>query len=89
MATNGHDKPIKPMSYGTAKGNAKAIKFVLDGAEVEAQPGETLWQVASRLGTEIPHLCYAPEPGIAAPAWWRSKASACSPRAASVRPRPA
>ncbi|MGH7003647.1 MAG: 2Fe-2S iron-sulfur cluster-binding protein, partial [Alphaproteobacteria bacterium] len=40
-----------------------AIRFTLDGREVEAQPGETIWQVATRLGTEIPHLCYAPEPG--------------------------
>jgi len=39
------------------------IKFTLDGREVEALPGETIWQVAQRLGTEIPHLCYAPEPG--------------------------
>src|ERR1700736_3372385 len=40
-----------------------AIKFLLDGAEVEAQPGETIWQVANRRGTEIPHLCYSPAPG--------------------------
>jgi formate dehydrogenase major subunit len=39
------------------------IAFTLDGKSVEAQPGETIWQVAKRLGTEIPHLCYAPEPG--------------------------
>ena len=39
------------------------IKFVLDGREVEAAPGETIWQVASRHGTEIPHLCYSPAPG--------------------------
>ncbi len=39
------------------------ITFTLDGKEVEAGPGETIWQVASRQGTEIPHLCYAPEPG--------------------------
>ncbi len=39
------------------------IRFVLDGAEVEAQPGETLWQVARRRGIEIPHLCYSPAPG--------------------------
>ena len=39
------------------------IRFKLDGAEVEAQPGETIWQVAQRLGTEIPHLCHLPEPG--------------------------
>jgi formate dehydrogenase major subunit len=44
-------------------GSAKTIKFTLDGQEVEARAEETLWQVANRLGTEIPHLCYSPEPG--------------------------
>ena len=39
------------------------IRFTLDGRDVEATPGETIWQVADRLGVEIPHLCYAPEPG--------------------------
>src|SRR3954471_10652311 len=39
------------------------IKFILDGREVEAQPGETIWQVAQREGTSIPHLCHSPEPG--------------------------
>ena len=39
------------------------IAFTLDGKPVEAAPGETIWQVAQREGTEIPHLCYAPEPG--------------------------
>ena len=46
-----------------SKTNGGAIKFVLDGIEVEARADETLWQVATRLGTEIPHLCYSPEPG--------------------------
>ncbi len=41
----------------------KPITFTLDGIEVEAQPGETIWQVAKRQGTDIPHLCYTPEPG--------------------------
>src|SRR3972149_6254701 len=45
-----------------SKTNGGAIKFVLDGIEVEARADETLWQVATRLGTEIPHLCYSPEP---------------------------
>jgi formate dehydrogenase major subunit len=45
---------------------AKTITFTLDGRTVEAAPGETIWQVAERLGTEIPHLCYAPEPGYRA-----------------------
>ncbi|MEK9622412.1 MAG: formate dehydrogenase subunit alpha [Alphaproteobacteria bacterium] len=34
------------------------ITFTLDGKEVTALDGETIWQVASRLGTDIPHLCY-------------------------------
>src|SRR3990167_2753339 len=46
-----------------SKTNGGAIKFTLDGIEVEARAGETLWQVATRLGTEIPHLCYSPAPG--------------------------
>ncbi len=41
----------------------ETISFTLDGLEVEAGPGETIWQVAERLGIAIPHLCYAPEPG--------------------------
>src|SRR5258708_21341308 len=40
-----------------------AIKFLLDGVEVEALAGETIWQAASRKGTEIPHLCFSPAPG--------------------------
>ena len=42
------------------------ILFHLDDQLVEAHPGETIWQVANRLGTEIPHLCYADEPGYRA-----------------------
>ena len=34
------------------------ITFTLDGKEVTALDGETIWQVAARLGTDIPHLCY-------------------------------
>jgi formate dehydrogenase major subunit len=42
------------------------IRFVLDGEEVEARPGETIWQVANRQGIEIPHLCWLPKPGYRA-----------------------
>ena len=45
---------------------SEAIRFTLDGSEVEAHEGETIWQVAQRLGADIPHLCYAPEPGYRA-----------------------
>src|SRR5882757_7913631 len=46
--------------------NPPTVKFTLDGREVEAGTGETIWQIAQRLGTEIPHLCYSPEPGYRA-----------------------
>ncbi|MEM7472785.1 MAG: formate dehydrogenase subunit alpha [Pseudomonadota bacterium] len=39
------------------------IKFTLDGTEVEAQKGETIWEVAKRAGTTIPHLCHKDAPG--------------------------
>ena len=47
---------------GEGKGD-DTIAFTLDGQEVRARKGETIWQVAQRHGTDIPHLCYAPEPG--------------------------
>ena len=34
------------------------IKFTLDGVEVEASADETIWEVAKRQGTLIPHLCH-------------------------------
>src|SRR6266850_6962393 len=42
------------------------IRFFLDGTEVSAEPGETIWQVADRQGVEIPHLCWLPKPGYRA-----------------------
>ncbi|HET9047327.1 MAG TPA: molybdopterin-dependent oxidoreductase, partial [Casimicrobiaceae bacterium] len=38
----------------------QAIPFRLNGAEVAARPGETILEVADRLGVEIPRLCYKP-----------------------------
>lgn len=43
-----------------------SIRFTLDGKDVEAGPEETIWQVARRCGTDVPHLCYSPEPGYRA-----------------------
>jgi formate dehydrogenase major subunit len=45
---------------------SEPITFLLDGETVAAAPGETIWQVADRLGTEIPHLCWQPYPGYRA-----------------------
>ncbi|HEY0834530.1 MAG TPA: formate dehydrogenase subunit alpha [Azospirillum sp.] len=41
---------------------SEGVFFHLDDVEVEARPGETIWQVATRLGTEIPHLCHSTAP---------------------------
>ena len=41
----------------------QGLAFELDGRQVFAREGESLWDVARRVGTEIPHLCHKPEPG--------------------------
>nr|WP_306265939.1 formate dehydrogenase subunit alpha [Pararhizobium sp. IMCC3301] len=43
--------------------NVKTVSFVLDGTKVTALEGESIWQVAKRLGTSIPHLCYSEQKG--------------------------
>ena len=40
-----------------------SIRFRLNGKDVEAKPGESICQVAKRLGTDIPHLCHKDAPG--------------------------
>ncbi len=42
------------------------MTLTLDGRDVSAEPGETIWQVAQRHGTTIPHLCWHPAPGYRA-----------------------
>ncbi|OZB05474.1 MAG: hypothetical protein B7X58_14140, partial [Marinobacter sp. 34-60-7] len=44
----------------------QAFHLILDGAQVPAFPGETLWQVAKRAGETIPHLCFKDAPGYRA-----------------------
>ena len=39
------------------------ITFTLDGTQVTAAPGLTIWQVAHGRGLVIPHLCHKPAPG--------------------------
>src|SRR5579872_2003317 len=48
---------------GSAPAATRGVVFELDGTQVEARPGETIWAVAERLGTHIPHLCHKPAPG--------------------------
>ncbi|MEQ9038804.1 MAG: formate dehydrogenase subunit alpha [Silicimonas sp.] len=42
------------------------IRFTLDGREVQARADETIWDVAKREGTTIPHLCHKDAPGYRA-----------------------
>src|SRR4051794_3370283 len=59
-----HAAPVDKVE-GKGEG-APVVSFLLDGREVTARAGETIWQVAKREGIEIPHLCYLPEPGYRA-----------------------
>src|SRR6266545_8074304 len=46
-----------------SNGAGQPIKFTLDGQEVEAPEGETIFRTARRYGIKLPHLCYSPKPG--------------------------
>lgn len=39
------------------------VTFTLDGREVTADAGQTIWEVANGRGLVIPHLCHKPAPG--------------------------
>jgi formate dehydrogenase major subunit len=39
------------------------ITFTLDGQQVQADAGMTIWEVANGRGLVIPHLCHKPAPG--------------------------
>ena len=39
---------------------SQVINFHLNGLQVQAHAGETLWEVAQRQGVAIPHLCHKP-----------------------------
>jgi formate dehydrogenase major subunit len=50
-------------SNGSEAPAPAGVSFELDGRQVSARPGETIWAVAQRLGTHLPHLCHKPAPG--------------------------
>jgi formate dehydrogenase major subunit len=43
----------------TINTQSTAVRFKLNGRDIEAQAGETILQAATRHAVEIPHLCYA------------------------------
>jgi formate dehydrogenase major subunit len=71
----GHDKKGAAVGDATAQGRPNVtfapstkesenlIRFTLDGQEVEAPAGETIFRTARRYGIKLPHLCYSPKPG--------------------------
>src|SRR6476620_5496988 len=71
----GHDNKGAAVGDATAQGrpnvtfapstkeSEKLIRFTLDGQEVEAPAGETIFRTARRYGIKLPHLCYLPKPG--------------------------
>ncbi len=65
-AKSGEAVSVAPAGHTAIKSpvdTAPGVVFELNGRQVEAFHGETIWQTAKRLGTDIPHLCYADEPG--------------------------
>ena len=63
-ATKGEGRPNVNFGATTDRGGGPAaIRFTLDGQEVEAREGETIFRVARRYGIKLPHLCYSPKPG--------------------------
>jgi formate dehydrogenase major subunit len=63
-ATKGDGRPNVNFGATTDRGSGPAaIRFTLDGQEVEARAGETIFRVARRHRIKLPHLCYSPKPG--------------------------
>ena len=52
-----------PQNLDGTTTETQGLAFELDGERVFAREGESLWDVARRLGTAIPHLCHRPDPG--------------------------
>lgn len=45
---------------------SQTVQFIFDGQHVTASTDETLWQIAKRCDTHIPHLCYSEQTGYRA-----------------------
>jgi formate dehydrogenase major subunit len=53
-----------PANQSAGRGSGSTGKtFTIDDREVDIRDGETIFRAASRLGIELPHLCYSPQPG--------------------------
>ncbi len=53
-----------PADQSAGKGGASSDKaFTIDDREIDIREGETIFRAAGRLGIDLPHLCFSPEPG--------------------------
>jgi formate dehydrogenase major subunit len=53
-----------PADKVAGKGEAPTAKtFTIDDREIDLRDGETIFRAAGRLGIDLPHLCYSPQPG--------------------------
>ncbi len=53
-----------PVDKVAGKGGAPTAKtFTIDDREIDIRDGETIFRAAGRLGIDLPHLCYTPQPG--------------------------
>ena len=52
-----------PQNLDRATTETQGLAFEMDGERVFALAGESVWDVARRMGKEIPHLCHRPQPG--------------------------
>ena len=48
-----------PLASEPLLADAPRVEFTLDGKTVAARADETIWSVARREGTTIPHLCHS------------------------------
>ena len=58
-----YDRAFGTFKEAKAKFDADAAKLAADGKKVTASRDETIWTVAKREGTKIPHLCHVDLPG--------------------------
>ena len=64
MAMASLGRHTAPVDKVAGKGNAATAKtFTIDDREVDIRDGETIFNAAGRLGIDLPHLCYSPQPG--------------------------
>ncbi len=61
-----HAANNKSASHINAHSVQSLVTITLDGKEMEVDANQSLWHIAKEMGTTLPHLCFADEPGYRA-----------------------